>query len=57
VIITVLILLAYVSYTVLSVTAAWRGARASALCIFNFMFVIFSYSIVNRYLSHFHRYF
>ena len=41
----------------LSRTAAWRGARASALCIFNFMFVIFSYSIVNRYLSHFHRYF
>jgi len=27
------------------------------LCIFNFMFVIFSYSIVNRYLSHFHQYF
>lgn len=56
VIITVVILLIYVCYTVLSGTAAWRGARASALCIFNFMFVIFSYSIVNRYLSHFHRY-
>jgi ABC-type transport system involved in cytochrome c biogenesis permease subunit len=57
VIVTVLILLAYVGYTFLSRTSAWRGARASALCIFNFMFVIFSYSIVNRYLSHFHRYF
>jgi ABC-type transport system involved in cytochrome c biogenesis permease subunit len=57
VIVTVLILLIYVGYTLLSQTAAWRGARASALCIFNFMFVIFSYSIVNRYLSHFHRYF
>ena len=57
VIVTVLILLIYVGYTLLSRTAAWRGARASALCIFNFMFVIFSYSIVNRYLSHFHRYF
>jgi ABC-type transport system involved in cytochrome c biogenesis permease subunit len=57
VIVTVLILLIYVGYTFLSRTAAWRGARASALCIFNFMFVIFSYSIVNRYLSHFHRYF
>jgi|SRR5215472_942114 len=57
VIITVLILLVYIGYTLLSRTAAWRGARASALCIFNFMFVIFSYSIVNRYLSHFHRYF
>ncbi len=57
VIVTVLILIAYVAYALLSRTAAWRGARASALCIFNFMFVIFSYSIVNRYLSHFHRYF
>ena len=57
VIVTVLILLVYVGYSLLSQTAAWRGARASALCIFNFMFVIFSYSIVNRYLSHFHRYF
>jgi ABC-type transport system involved in cytochrome c biogenesis permease subunit len=57
VIVTILILLAYVGYSFLSQTAAWRGARASALCIFNFMFVIFSYSIVNRYLSHFHRYF
>ncbi len=57
IIVTVLILLAYLVYTFLSQTPAWRGARASALCIFNFMFVIFSYSIVNRYLSHFHRYF
>jgi len=57
VIVTVLILFFYIGYTILSRTAAWRGARASALCIFNFMFVIFSYSIVNRYLSHFHRYF
>jgi ABC-type transport system involved in cytochrome c biogenesis permease subunit len=57
VIVTVLILLIYLGYTFLAGTAAWRGARASALCIFNFMFVIFSYSIVNRYLSHFHRYF
>jgi ABC-type uncharacterized transport system permease subunit len=57
VVVTILILAVYVSYTLLSQTPAWRGARASALCIFNFMFVIFSYSIVNRYLSHFHRYF
>jgi ABC-type transport system involved in cytochrome c biogenesis permease subunit len=57
VIITVLILAVYVGYTLLARTSAWRGARASGLCIFNFLFVIFSYSIVNRYLSHFHRYF
>ena len=57
VIVTILILAAYIGYTFLAQTAAWRGARASVLCILNFMFVIFSYSIVNRYLSHFHRYF
>jgi ABC-type uncharacterized transport system permease subunit len=57
VIVTVLILALYVVYTLVSQTATWRGARASMLCIFNFAFVIFSYSIVNRYLSHFHRYF
>ena len=57
VIVTFVILAVYVGYSLLSRTATWRGARASALCIFNFMFVIFSYSIVNRYLSHFHHYF
>jgi ABC-type transport system involved in cytochrome c biogenesis permease subunit len=57
VVVTVFILAIYVGYTLLAQTAAWRGARASALCIFNFLIVIFSYSIVNRYLSHFHRYF
>jgi ABC-type uncharacterized transport system permease subunit len=57
VIVTVLILALYVAYTLVARTATWRGARASMLCIFNFAFVIFSYSIVNRYLSHFHRYF
>jgi ABC-type transport system involved in cytochrome c biogenesis permease subunit len=57
VIVTFLILALYLAYTLVGRTAAWRGARASMLCIFNFAFVIFSYSIVNRYLSHFHRYF
>ena len=54
-VVTFVILAVYVGYSVLARTAAWRGSRASALCIFNFAFVIFSYSIVNRYLSHFHR--
>jgi len=53
VIVTILILAAYIGYTFLAQTAAWRGARASVLCILNFMFVIFSYSIVNRYLRTF----
>ena len=57
VIVTLVILAAYLSYVGLARTAAWRGARASALCVLNFVFVIFSYSIVNLYLSRFHRYF
>ena len=54
--VTLLIFAAYVAYLLLARTGTWRGARASALCVANFMFVIFSYSIVNLYLSHFHRY-
>jgi ABC-type uncharacterized transport system permease subunit len=57
VIVTILVLAVYVGYTLVARTAAGRGARASALCIFNFIFVIFSYSIAGPYLSHFHRYF
>lgn len=56
-IITILILVAYVGYALVAQTAAGRGARASAFCIFNFIFVIFSYIIVGPYLSHSHRYF
>jgi ABC-type transport system involved in cytochrome c biogenesis permease subunit len=52
-----LILAIYLGYALVARTAAWRGARASMLCIFNFLFVIFSYSIVNLYLSRFHHYF
>lgn len=57
VIVTILILAVYVGYMLVARTAAGRGARASVLCIVNFIFVIFSYSIVGPYLSHFHRYF
>jgi ABC-type transport system involved in cytochrome c biogenesis permease subunit len=57
VIITVLILFAYLGYVYLSRSPSWRGARASVVCIINFLFVIFSYSIVNLYLSRFHRFF
>lgn len=57
VIVTILILVAYIGYTLVARTAAGRGARASAFCIFNFIFVLFSYMVVGPYLSHFHRYF
>ena len=55
--ITLVILAVYAGYLWIGRTAAWRGARASALCVINFVFVLFSYSIVNLYLSSFHRFF
>lgn len=56
-VITLLVLLLYVIYFRLARTTAWRGARASKLCIFNFVVVVLSFTVVNLYLSHSHRYF
>jgi len=56
-IVTLLVLGLYVAYFRLARTAAWRGARASKLCIFNFVLVILSFTVVNLYLSQHHRYF
>ncbi|HKN73708.1 MAG TPA: cytochrome c biogenesis protein CcsA [Candidatus Acidoferrum sp.] len=56
-VITLLVLLLYVLYFHLARTAAWRGARASKLCIFNFFVVVVSFTVVNLYLSQSHRYF
>jgi len=57
VIVTLLIVAAYVVYLVLSRSAGWRGARAARICALNFAIVLFSYTIVNLYLTAFHRYF
>ncbi len=56
-VITLLVLLLYVVYFQLARTASWRGARASKLCIFNFVVVVMSFTVVNLYLSQSHRYF
>jgi ABC-type transport system involved in cytochrome c biogenesis permease subunit len=56
-VITLLVLLLYAAYLQLARTASWRGARASRLCIFNFFVVVLSFTVVNLYLSHSHRYF
>lgn len=56
-VITVVILAVYAAYLWLGRSAAWRGARASVLCVVNFLVVLFSYSVVNLYLSGFHRFF
>src|SRR6266850_1544841 len=55
--ITLLVLALYVLYFRLARTTGWRGARASKLCIFNFVIVVLSFTVVNLYLSHSHRYF
>jgi ABC-type transport system involved in cytochrome c biogenesis permease subunit len=56
-VITLVVLLLYAAYLQLSRTTTWRGARASRLCIFNFVIVVLSFTVVNLYLSHSHRYF
>jgi ABC-type uncharacterized transport system permease subunit len=56
-VITLLVLLLYAAYLQLSRTTTWRGARASRLCIFNFVIVVLSFTVVNLSLSHSHRYF
>ena len=56
-VVTLIVLALYAIYFQLSRTTAWRGARASWLCVFNFCLVFFSITVVNLYLSHSHRYF
>lgn len=56
-IVTLVILAVYAGYLWLGRSSAWRGARASVLCAVNFLVVLFSYSVVNLYLSGFHRFF
>jgi len=56
-VITLLVLAAYIVYLRLARNPSWRGARASQVCIFNFAIVIFSFTVVNLFFSHAHRYF
>jgi len=54
---SVVVLSSYLLYLGLARTTRWRGARAAALCIANFLLVVFSYTVVNLYLSKNHRFF
>ena len=54
---TLLLLVLYAAYLWLARSATWRGARASKLCVFNFVLVVFSFTAVNLFFSHMHRYF
>lgn len=57
ILITLAILAIYVAYLWLSRIADWRGARAARICALNFAVVLFSYTIVNLYLTRFHRFY
>jgi ABC-type uncharacterized transport system permease subunit len=56
-VVTLFLLVLYAAYLWLARSATWRGARASKLCVFNFVIVIFSFTAVNLFFSHMHRYF
>ena len=56
-VVTLLVLILYAAYFQLARTTAWRGARASKLCVFNFALVVISFTVVNLYFSAHHRYF
>jgi ABC-type transport system involved in cytochrome c biogenesis permease subunit len=54
--VTLAIFIIYAAYLRLSRRAHWRGARAALLCASNFMVVLFSYTVVNLYLTGFHHF-
>lgn len=56
VIVTLGILAVYVAYLVLSHRSGWRGSRAALVCVLNFGVVLFSYTVVNLYMTRFHRF-
>jgi len=56
VVISFLILACYGAYLWSARSPAWRGARASAVCVASYFAVVFSYTVVNLYLSKFHRF-
>jgi ABC-type transport system involved in cytochrome c biogenesis permease subunit len=57
VIVTLMIVGVYIAYLLLSRTTGWRGSRAALVCTLNFAIVLFSYTLVNLYLTRFHRFF
>jgi HemX protein len=57
VVVTLLIVGVYIAYLWLSRTSGWRGARAALVCALSFAIVLFSYTVVNLYLTTIHRFF
>jgi len=55
-IVTLIVFVCYALYLWLGRKTAWRGARASLLCVLCFVLPIFSITVVNH-LSRYHRFF
>lgn len=56
-VISLLMVICYAAYLLVSRRTAWRGARAAMFCMINFALVLFSFSIVNIYLSRYHKFY
>jgi len=54
---SLLVLAVYLMYLIVSRRTTWRGARAAALCMGNFVLVLFSYSVVNVYMRSYHKFY
>jgi len=57
VVVSFVILASYAAYLAIARAPAWRGARASIVCVASYCIVVFSYTVVNLYLSRFHRFY
>jgi HemX protein len=57
VLVSFVVLACYGVYLWLARSPAWRGPRASLVCLLSYLTVVFSYTVVNLYLSRFHRYY
>jgi HemX protein len=57
VLVSFFMLFCYAVYLVSARSPAWRGARASLVCVASYCIVVFSYTVVNLYLSSFHRFY
>jgi HemX protein len=51
------ILACYGVYLFVARSPAWRGPRASLLCVLSYFTVVFSFTVVNLFLSRFHRFY
>lgn len=54
---SLLVLMVYAAYLLLQSQAGWRGSRASLLSVVAFGIVLFGYTVVNFFLTHYHTFY